>query len=420
MTNILVYGKNDWKGFEPKSKNVLYYPDYRSIIHMDLDAFFVSVECLRDNRLKGKPLIIGGTGDRGVVASCSYEARYFGIHSAMPMRLARQLCPDAIAISGDMDAYSRYSKMITEIIQEKAPLFEKSSIDEFYIDVTGMDRFFGCYQWGSELRQKIINESGLPLSMGLSVNKLVSKVATGESKPNGQRQVLRGHEKEFLDPLPIRKIPMIGEKTGQFLMDMGIYKVRTLRTMPMEMLQAAFGKNGVILWKKANGEDETPVVPYSERKSISTEMTFESDSIDIRMMKSVLTAMVEKIAFQLREERKLTSCIAVKLRYSDFENVSMQRQIAYTSSDKSLIKHALELFDRLYTRRLLIRLVGVRFSGLVHGHYQIDLFEDTDEDIRLHAAMDRMKIKYGPKAIIRAVTLDTNDRLRLNNNLFRG
>lgn len=387
---------------------------------MDLDAFFVSVECLRDNRLKGKPLLIGGTGDRGVVASCSYEARHFGIHSAMPMRLARQLCPDAIVISGDMDAYSGYSRMITGIIREEAPLFEKSSIDEFFIDVTGMDRFFGCFQWGSELRQRIIRESGLTLSMGLSINKLVSKVATGESKPNGQRQIIHGHEKEFLDPLPIRKIPMVGEKTSRFLMDMGICKVRTLRMMPIEMLQAAFGKNGIMLWKKANGEDETPVVPYHERKSISTEMTFESDSIDIRMMRSVITAMVEKVTFQLRKEHKLTSCIAVKLRYSDFETVSMQRQISYTSSDKTLIKQALELFERLYTRRLLIRLIGVRLSGLVYGHYQIDLFEDTDEDIRLHEAMDRMKIKYGPKAIIRAVTLNTSDRLRMNNNLFKG
>jgi DNA polymerase-4 len=336
------------------------------------------------------------------------------------MGLARQLCPDAIVISGDMDAYSRYSHMITEIIRENAPLFEKSSIDEFYIDATGMDQFFGCFQWGSELRQKIIRESGLPISMGLSINKLVSKVATGESKPNGQRQVHRGEEKQFLDPLPIRKIPMIGEKTNRFLMDMGIYKVHTLRMMPMEMLQAAFGKNGVVLWKRANGEDNTPVIPYSERKSISTEMTFESDSIDVRMMKSVITAMVEKIAFQLRKEKKLTSCIAVKLRYSDFENASVQRQIPYTSSDKSLIKHALELFDKLYSRRLLIRLVGVRLSGLVHGNYQIHLFEDTNEDIRLHEAMDRMKIKYGPHAVIRATTLDTNSRIRLNNNLFKG
>jgi DNA polymerase-4 len=387
---------------------------------MDLDAFFVSVECLRDSRLKGKPLIIGGSSDRGVVASCSYEARHFGVHSAMPIKFARQLCPDAIIISGDMDAYSRYSRMITDIIAQNTPLFEKASIDEFYIDATGMDRFFGCYQWGTELRQKIIRESGLPLSMGLSVNKLVSKVATDESKPNGQKQILYGHEKEFLDPLPVQKLPMIGPKTGQFLIDMGVKIIRTLRLMPMEVMQAAFGKNGVVLWKRANGIDETPVIPYTERKSISTEMTFDADTIDVKMLKSVITAMVEKVSYQLRQEQKLTSCIAVKIRYSNFENVSMQHQIPYTSSDKVLIGHALELFDKLYAKRLLIRLVGVRLSGLVHGNYQINLFDDTIEDIRLHEALDRMKIKYGPKAVIRAVTLDTSNRLRMNNNLFKG
>ena len=399
---------------------MLLYPLHRSIIHLDLDAFFVSVECLRDSRLKGKPLIIGGTGDRGVVASCSYEARHFGVHSAMPIRLALQLCPDALIISGDMDAYTNFSRMITEIVREESPLFEKASIDEFYVDATGMERFFGCYQWGTELRRKIIRETGLPLSMGLSINKMVSKVAASESKPNGQTFVEYGHEKKFLDPLPVQKIPMIGKKTGQFLVDMGIRTVHTLRRMPMEMLQAAFGKNGIILWKRANGIDETPVIPYSERKSISTEMTFDTDTIDVKMLKSVLTAMVEKITYTLRSERKLTSCIAVKIRYSDFETVSKQTHIPYTSSEKLLIKHALDLFDKLYTRRLLIRLVGVRLSNLVHGNYQIHLFEDTEEDIRLFEAIDRMKLKFGARAIIRASTLDTERRVSMNQNIFKG
>jgi DNA polymerase-4 len=319
-----------------------------------------------------------------------------------------------------MDAYTRYSRVITEIIREEAPLFEKASIDEFYVDATGMERFFGCYRWGTQLRQKIIHETGLPISMGLSVNKMVSKVAAGESKPNGQTLVEYGHEKDFLDPLHVKKIPMIGKKTGQFLMDMGIKTVHTLRQMPMEMLQAAFGKNGVILWKRANAIDETPVIPYSDRKSISTEMTFDTDTIDVKKLKSILTAMVEKIAYTLRSEHKLTSCIAVKIRYSDFETVSRQRHISYTSSDKLLIKHALELFDKLYTRRILIRLVGVRLSSLVHGNYQIHLFEDTGEDIRLFEAVDRMKAKHGPRAVIRASTLGTGSRVRMNQNLFKG
>ncbi|MCK5704646.1 MAG: DNA polymerase IV, partial [Cyclobacteriaceae bacterium] len=318
--------------------------DGRSILHMDLDAFFVSVECLRDDRLKNKPLIIGGKNNRGVVAACSYETRKFGVHSAMPMKLALQLCPDAIVISGDAEAYGKHSKIVTEIIREKAPLFEKSSIDEFYLDLSGMDKFFGCYKWSTELRQKVMKETRLPISMGLSINKLVSKVATGECKPNGQKQVERGDEEAFLAPLSIRKIPMIGKKTADFFYEMGITRVKTLREMPVGMLEATFGKNGRIIWNKAHGIDNSPVVPYVERKSISTESTFETDSIDVKKMKAILTAMIEKLAFKLRSEKKLCSCIAVKIRYSDFETTSKQLHIPYTSSDKVLIDKALGLF----------------------------------------------------------------------------
>ena len=392
----------------------------RSILHMDLDAFFVSVECLRDNRLKGKPLIIGGKSDRGVVAACSYETRHFGVHSAMPMKLALQLCPDAIVISGDAEAYSMYSKMVTDIIRERAPLFEKSSIDEFYLDLTGMDRFFGCYKWSTELRKAIMSETHLPISMGLSINKLVSKVATGESKPNGQRRVEEGSEQDFLAPLSIRKIPMIGKKTSDFFYEMGITKVRTLREMPVRMLEATFGKNGRIIWNKAHGIDNSPVIPYVERKSISTESTFETDSIDIKKMKAILTAMVEKLAFQLRSEKKLCACITVKIRYSDFETTSKQVHIGYTSSDKILIDKAMALFDALYTRRMLIRLVGVRLSKLVHGNYQINLFEDTQEEINLFEATDWIKNKYGAAAVMRASTVDTSSRVRHNFNAFSG
>ncbi len=387
---------------------------------MDLDAFFVSVECLLDSKLKGKPLIIGGHSRRGVVASCSYEARQFGIHSAMPIMLAKQLCPDVLIISGDTEAYSKYSKIITEVINKDAPLFEKASIDEFYIDISGMDTFFNGYQWGTNLRKKIINETGLPISMGMSVNKLVSKVATNESKPNGQTHILKGTEKGFLAPLSIKKIPMIGESMARFLINMGIKTVVTLREMPMKMLQNAFGKNGITLWKRANAIDETPVIPYSERKSISTECTFESDTIDVRKLKTVIIAMVEKLAFKLRSEGKLTACIAVKIRYSNFDTVSKQRHIVYTSSDQELIKTGLELFDRLYAKRLLIRLVGVRLSNLVHGNYQISLFEDTEESIRLYQAMDKMKSKYGSDALFRAATQNVNNRIRMDNNLFHG
>ena len=217
----------------------------RTIVHLDLDTFFVSVERLMNSRLNGLPVIIGGMSDRGVVSSCSYEARQFGVHSGQPMKMARMLCGDASFIRGDMDQYSKYSKLVTEVIAESAPLYEKASIDEHYLDITGMDRFFGNLQWTQELRQRIIRESGLPISFGLSVNKTVSKIATGEAKSlGGELQVAAPEVRAFLKPLSIRKIPMLGKKTYEQLRRMGIAYIKTLSEMPPEMLERLMGKNG--------------------------------------------------------------------------------------------------------------------------------------------------------------------------------
>lgn len=392
----------------------------RNILHLDLDAFFVAVERKRNKDLEGKPLIIGGSSRRGVVAACSYETRRFGVHSAMPMYLALQLCPDAKVISGDMEAYSEYSHLVTEIISNNAPSFEKASIDEFYIDASGMDRFVGAFKWATELRQRIIKESGLPISLGMSVNKLVSKVATGEFKPNAEKYIHPGEEKEFLAPLPVDRIPMIGKQTSAFLHDMGVRTVATLREMPLPFLVSAFGKNGLSIWNKAHGIDDTPVVPYSEQKSISTESTFEEDTIDVKHLKSVLIAMVEKVAFQLREQKKLTSCITVKIRYSNFDTETKQIKVPYTASDLTILQVVQELFNKLYNRRMLIRLVGVRLSGLVHGNHQISLFHETAESVNLYEAIDRIKHKHGSDKLIRATTLSVNRRVRMHMNMFKG
>jgi len=392
----------------------------RNIIHLDLDAFFVAVECKKEPKFKGIPLIVGGQSRRGVVAACSYEARRFGVHSAMPMYLALQLCPDAKVISGDMEAYSQNSHLITEIIADSSPLFEKASIDEFYIDASGMDKFFGAFKWSLQLKKKIMKESGLPISLALSANKLISKVATGEFKPNAQKQIPSGDEISFLDPLSIDKIPMVGKQTSSFLHDMGVRTVKTLREMPLPFLVSAFGKNGISLWNKAQGIDESPVVPYSEQKSISTESTFEEDTIDVKRLKSVLVAMVEKVAFQLRDQKKLASCITVKIRYSNFDTETRQVHVPYTSSDQEILRVVSELFNKLYNRRLLIRLVGVRLSSLVHGNHQINLFNDTEEDINLYEAMDFIKHKHGIDKLIRATTLDVNKRVRMEMNMFKG
>ncbi|MFD0998194.1 DNA polymerase IV [Ohtaekwangia kribbensis] len=392
----------------------------RNIIHLDLDAFFVAVERKNNPRLQGLPLIVGGSSRRGVVAACSYEARQFGVHSAMPMYLALQLCPDAKVISGDMESYSKASHEITEMIEEAAPAFEKASIDEFYIDASGMDKYFGAYKWATELRHKIIKESGLTISMGLSVNKLISKVATGEYKPNANKYIEPGTERQFLDPLTVDKIPMVGKQTTTFLYDMGVRTIATLREMPVKFLVSAFGKNGISLWNKAQGIDDSPVVPYSEQKSISTESTFDEDTIDVKRLKSILIAMVEKVSFQLRSQMKLTSCVTVKIRYSNFDTETKQVHIPYTSSDHVLLRTVTQLFDKLYNRRMLIRLVGVRLSGLVHGNHQISLFDDTAESINLYEAIDYIKHRHGVEKVVRATTLDVSRRVRMEMNMFKG
>jgi DNA polymerase-4 len=376
---------------------------HRQIAHFDLDAFFVSVECLKDSRLKGRPLIVGGSGDRGVVAACSYEARKFGIHSAMPIRLARRLCPEALIIKGDMESYAKYSRLVTHILQENTPLFEKASIDEFYIDMTGMDKYHGCSLFVEKLKKKVLVESGLPISYGLASNKLISKVATNEVKPNGQIEIPFGEEKNFLAPLKIGKLPGIGQENAGKLIRRGVETVRTLAAIPVEMMETLFGKTGIDLWRKANGLDDSPVIPYREQRSISTERTFQTDTIDLKFLHAELVRMTEAIGFELRSQNKLTGCVTVKLRYSNFDTVVKQKTIDYSNADLLLLQTAQEIFEKLYDRRMLIRLLGIRFTRLVPGNYQIKLYEDTQENIRLYQSIDHIKKRFGEQSLMRAV-----------------
>ena len=387
----------------------------KSIIHLDLDTFFVSAERRYDSKLNKKPVIVGGLGDRGVVAACSYETRQFGVHSGMPMKVARQLCPQAIVIKGNASTYTKLSHEVTEIIQSKVPSFEKASVDEFYAYLTGMDRFFGITQFAKELQETIKKETYLPISFGLSQNKIVSKIATGEGKPYAQKVIEAGTERSFLAPLTVNKIPMIGSKTFQKLLNLGVRKIETIQKMPVEVLESVLGKNGRTIWKRAHGIDNPPIVPFHERKSISTERTFNRDTIDMVRLHATLVAMAESLAYQLRRGNKLTSNVSVKIRYSDFQTYSKQAKIAYTSADHILIPKVEELFKQLYTRRLLIRLIGVRFSGLVGGHYQINLFDDSEEMLSLYNSMDKIKNRFGEHSVMRAVTMDVKTIGRMGN-----
>lgn len=377
----------------------------RAIVHMDLDTFFVSCERRNNSQLDGIPLIIGG-GDRGVVASCSYEARKFGVRSAMPIRMALRLCPDAKVIRGDHELYSNLSHTVTEIIQERVPVMEKASIDEFYLDLSGMDKFFGCYQWTQEIASAVTKETGLPISFALSANKTVSKIGTGEAKPVGRMEIKDLEIKPFLSPLSIKKIPMVGDKTFQLLSRIGIRTIHTLSEMPVLVLQQMIGVNGQELWKKANGIDENPVIPYSERKSISTERTFTNDTMDVLELKRLISGMAEQLAYQLRQEKWLTSTVVVKIRYANFDTETKQCKVSYTSADHTLSRVALELFNKVYTRRMRLRLVGLRFTGLVHGNHQMNLFEDTEEQMNLYQTMDYLKNRYGMGAVGRASGFD--------------
>src|SRR5215212_4573947 len=371
------------------------------IAHFDLDSFFVSEEVLNDPSLKGKPVSVGGA-ERGVVAACSYEARKFGIHSAMPSSQARRLCPQAIFVKGTYAEYSRYSRWVTNIIASKAPLFEKASVDEYYLDLTGMDKYFDALQWTIDLRQQIINETGLPISFGLGNNKMVAKMATNEAKPNGYLHVPSGREKEFLAPLDVSKIPGVGEQTDQVLKHMGLHTIADIHKSTPHELEKRLGKWGIDLWNKAQGIHTSKVSPYHEAKSISTENTFDENISDIKFLMSELVRMTEKIAFELRQDEKVAGCIAVKIRYPDFETTSRQTTIPYTAAEDEMIPVVKDLFHKLYKKGTPVRLMGVRLSELTNNAVQTNLFSDTEKKTDLYKAIDDVKNRFGKSSVARA------------------
>ncbi len=373
----------------------------RIIAHFDLDSFFVSVEILNNPSLKGKPVIVGGR-ERGVVAACSYEARAFGIHSGMPSKKALQLCPQLIVSNSSRADYSRYSRWVTQIIAAKAPLFEKASVDEFYIDLTGMEKFFKPLQWTINLRQEIIDETHLPISFGLASNKMMAKIATNEAKPNGYLQIPYGKEKEFLAPLPVNKIPGVGDHTYEILRSMGIITIRNVSERTPEELEERLGKWGADLWQKSQGIHNREVTQYHEAKSVSSENTFNENKTDMRFLKSELVRLTEKIAFELRQDGKVAGCVAVKIRYPDFETTSRQTTIPYTCADDEIIPVVKELFDKLYHKGEPVRLLGVRLSELTNDAIQTNLFDDVEKKNDLYKAIDNVKNRFGKNLLTRA------------------
>jgi DNA polymerase-4 len=371
------------------------------IAHFDLDSFFVSVEILNNPSLKGKPVIVGGS-ERGVVAACSYEARKFGVHSAMPSKKAKQLCPQAIFVKGKHGEYGRYSRWVTDIISARAPLFEKASVDEFYIDLTGMDTFFDPLKWTIDLRQEIIKETKLPISFGLGSNKMIAKMATNEAKPNGYLQVPPGKEKEFLGPLAINKIPGIGDHMYESLKKVGILLIQDVYNYSPEELEKKLGRWGADLWYRCQGTHHSTISSYHEAKSISTENTFEENISDVETLMSQIVRMTEKISFELRRDEKVAGCVAIKIRYPNFETTSRQTTVPYTCADDELIPVVKSLFHKLYKRGRPVRLLGVRLSELTNNAIQTNIFSDLERKAMLYKSIDDVKNRFGKSSLQRA------------------
>lgn len=373
----------------------------RAIAHFDLDSFFVSVERMVNPDLTGKPLIVGWQSERGVVASCSYETRKYGVHSAMPLKRALQLCPSAVVVRPSKGKYSEYSHEVENIIAGQVPVYEKASIDEFYLDMTGMDKFFGCYQFALDLKKRITLETGLPISFALSTGKIISKIATDTVKPNGQIEIKPGKEKEFLAPMPVERIPMVGRETTLQLNKLGIFTIGQLAETSRDTLRTFFGKQGAVLWEKANGIDNTPVYPFQEQKSLSTENTFEEDVRDIGVLKNELRELNELNSYELRKIHKYTGCVAVKIRYADFETFTRQKTVSPVNTEKPLLDHVLMLFERSYQKGRPVRLLGIRYTHLSDGAKERDLFHQAEGDRKLTKTLDEIKEKFGIDSILR-------------------
>jgi len=352
--------------------------------------------------------VVGGY-ERGVVAACSYEARKFGIHSAMPMKKAFQLCPQVIVTNASRGDYSKYSRWVSDIIASKVPLFEKASIDEFYIDLSGMDKFFGVSQYAKDLRQLITSETGLPISCGLASARFIAKMATNEAKPNGFLEIPHGKETAFLWPLGIEKINGVGKQTEQHLKSYGIYTIEDIAKTPIEHLEKIAGKWGEALWHKAHGIGSTEITTDWEQKSMSHENTFDSDYTDTSFLYNELVRLTEKTAYSLREDEKLTGCVTVKIRYSDFETTSRQETVDYTALDDVLIAKVKDLFNKSYQKARPVRLLGVRFSQFIPFTMQMNLFENNVEKLGLYKVVDNIKNQFGSKVISKATTTNLTD-----------
>jgi DNA polymerase IV len=370
----------------------------RTIFHLDLDAFFVSVERIIDPSLNGKPIIVGGDPNgRGVVAACSYEARRYGLHSAMPIRTAFKLCPHGIYLHGHYDEYVRFSDAVETVLTQYAPVIQQASIDEFYMDFTGCRNMYGSFfSFGSFLQKEIWEKLSLPCSIGIGSNKTIAKIASDCMKPRGITYVLPGMEKEFLAPMPVETIPGVGKVMQNDLNSRGIYYIRDITKLPSEYFSAVYGKYGTDLWRKAHGEGSEYLSVRDEQKSISKETTFSSDVTSLETLKDVLFKLTGKVCQSMRDNNWQSSSIHIKLRYSDFKTLTRSKKIEPTDDDRKIFDTAWDMLDKAITRRIGIRLIGIGLSKFSSFSEQEFLFESGEiKRKKMLYAVNRLRSKYG-------------------------
>jgi DNA polymerase IV len=376
----------------------------RTTIHIDLDSFFVSVEQVLNPELKGKPVVVGGKPDRrGVVATASYEARAFGLHSGMPLVTAARLCPKAIFIEGTFTMYREFSQKFMAILCEFSPFIEPMGIDEAYLDVTGFESIHGSIrQMAVKMKQRISNELGLTASVGIASCKVVAKVASDLSKPDGLIEVEPGQERDFLAPLPVEKLPGVGKQAEKIMKNLGVHTIGRLAQMPSHTLNFRLGSAGEMLRRFANGIDDSEVLPPGEAKSISRETTFGEDTRDRSFLEATLWAQSEKVGADLRKKGKQAKCVTLKLRYADFSTITRSHTIRENiDTDRAIFEMGISLLERaLAIEKQAVRLIGIGVSNLVEASQQATLFtpsnQKTDE---LNRAIDRIRDRYGFGAI---------------------
>jgi DNA polymerase-4 len=386
----------------------------RTIMHIDLDAFFVAVEQVLNPELKGKPVVVGGKpGGRGVVATASYEARAFGLHSAMSLTQAVRLCPQAIFIQGNYSKYREASEKFMAILADYSPFLEPMGLDEAFLDVTGFDALHGSYrQMAMEIKGRVTSELGLVASIGIAPCKIVAKVASDESKPDGLIEVRPGEEAAFLVPLAIGKLPGAGPKTEQVLKRYGISTIGKLAKISPEALKSRFGAFGMTLHLFANGIDNRKVSPRGEAGSISREVTFSQDTADRTFLSGELRYLSEKVGADLRQHSKHARCITLKLRYADFTTITRSRTLPQaTDADQTIFQIANEVMSKaLSADRRAVRLIGVGVSGLTEPGRQLSMLNDASQRMdKLNLAVDRVRKKYGFTAIQTGRTLWLKD-----------